>query len=237
MSTFVLVHGICHGGWCWDEVAASLRSHGHQVFTPTMPGVAERRHEASRSITIDTHVDELLELFRNEGLQDVILVGHSMGGVAITGVADRIPQLLRHLVYLDSMIVWDGRSPLDQGRRAAVTLVKMVSCLTSRGLFLPSPSPKTFGVLDPETARRVKSQLTPQPMGVLTAPVTLTNPVANGVPRTYVTSTSPIFTSTHLTRAWVRDQGWEVRELATGHDAMITAPAETADLLLELALA
>lgn len=235
MSTFVLVHGICHGGWCWDEVAASLRSQGHQVFTPTMPGVAERRHEASRSITIDTHVDELLDLFRKEGLEDVILVGHSMGGVAITGVADRIPDKLRHLVYLDSMIVWDGRSPLDQGRGVGVVLARMASWLTSRGLFLPSPSPKTFGILDQETARRVRSQLTPQPMGVLTAPVTLANPVANGVPRTYVTSTAPVFKPTHLTRAWVRDQGWEVRELATGHDAMITAPAETAALLLELA--
>ena len=200
-----------------------------------MPGVAERRHEASRSITIETHVSELLDLFRKEELEDVILVGHSMGGVAITGVADRIPDKLRHLVYLDSMIVWDGRSPLDQGNGISVALVKMVSWLTSRGLLLPTPSPKTFGIVDRETARRVKRQLTPQPMGVLTAPVPLTNPVANGVPRTYVTATSPVFKSTHLTRAWVRQQGWDVRELATGHDAMITAPAETAALLLELA--
>ena len=109
-KTFVLVHGAFHGGWCWRDVAQSLRAAGHTVFTPTQTGLGERRHLLSRDITLDTFVLDVVNVIESEELGDVILVGHSFGGITITAVADRLPERLRHLVYLDAGVVHSGAS-------------------------------------------------------------------------------------------------------------------------------
>jgi pimeloyl-ACP methyl ester carboxylesterase len=112
-TTFVLVHGGFHGGWCWSRVAPALRARGHTVFTPTQTGCGERSHLMSKSITLDTFVDDVANALRWEDLHDVVLVGHSFGGLAITGVADRMPQRIRQLIYLDSLIVQNGQCAFD----------------------------------------------------------------------------------------------------------------------------
>src|SRR5262245_47912163 len=109
-KTYVLVHGAWHGAWCWRDVAAALRAKGHHVTTPTQTGVGERSHLMSRDITLDTFVADIVNHIETEELSDVILVGHSFGGVSITGAADRIPSRLRHLVYLDGVILQDGHN-------------------------------------------------------------------------------------------------------------------------------
>ena len=106
-KTFVLVHGGFHGGWCWSQVANLLRARGHAVYTPT--GCGERSHLLSRSITLDTFVDDIANVLQWEDLHRVVLVGHSFGGIAITGVADRMPERLRQLVYLDAGSVTRSR--------------------------------------------------------------------------------------------------------------------------------
>src|ERR1700690_637004 len=112
-QTFVLVHGAWHGGWCWSRVADRLRAAGHQVFTPTQTGLGERKHLLSKDITLDTFTKDITNVIEAEELSNVVLVGHSFGGLAISGVADAIPERIRHLVYLDSLIVEGGKSPLD----------------------------------------------------------------------------------------------------------------------------
>src|SRR5947208_2776826 len=107
-KTYVLLHGAFHGAWCWRDVADRLRAAGHRVTTPTQTGLGERRHLLSAQITLDTFVEDLVEHLESEELEAAILVGHSFGGNAISGAADRVPGRIRHLVYLDAMILEDG---------------------------------------------------------------------------------------------------------------------------------
>src|SRR5260221_1599406 len=110
-QTFVLVHGAWHGGWCWSRVADRLRAAGHEVFTPTQTGLGERKHLLSKDITLDTFTGDIVNVIEVEELSSVVLVGHSFGGLAISGVADAMPDRIRHLVYLDSLMAEGGRSP------------------------------------------------------------------------------------------------------------------------------
>src|SRR5436309_5946121 len=109
-KTFVLVHGAWHGGWCWAKIAATLRSRGHTVLTPTQTGLGERSHLLSKSITMDTFVEDIVNVLKFEDLKDVTLVGHSFGGPPITGAADRVPERIRQLIYLDAAMLQGGQS-------------------------------------------------------------------------------------------------------------------------------
>ena len=110
MGNFVLVHGAWHGGWCWRDVAALLRAQGHTVFTPTMTGNGERLHQSHHGVTLETHIRDVVGVIEAEELNDVVLVGHSYGGMVITGVADRLPGRLAQLVYLDAFVPEHGDS-------------------------------------------------------------------------------------------------------------------------------
>jgi pimeloyl-ACP methyl ester carboxylesterase len=109
-KAFLLAHGSWHGGWCWKRVTDRLRGNGHLVYAPSYTGMGERTHLLNKEITIDTFVEDLVQVIQSEELTKVVLVGHSFGGVPITGVADRIPDRIAHLVYLDSVVVESGRS-------------------------------------------------------------------------------------------------------------------------------
>ena len=120
MANFVLVHGAWHGGWCYRETAAALRAAGHTVFTPTHTGVGERFHQSAENITLETHIRDVCGCIEWEELRDVILVGHSYGGMVITGVADRMSERIRSLVYLDAFIPGHGDSLIGLLSKALV---------------------------------------------------------------------------------------------------------------------
>src|SRR4030095_5416665 len=109
-KTFVLVHGAWHGGWCWSRVASILRGRGHIVLTPTQTGVGERSHLLSRSIDLDVFVADIVNVLQWEDLKDVVLVGHSFGGHATSGTADRVPERISQIVYLDAWILENGQT-------------------------------------------------------------------------------------------------------------------------------
>jgi len=108
MATFVLVHGAWHGSWCWKRVRRALQARGHEVFTPTLTGVGERSHLLSRHVNLDTHIGDVVNLIRWEELSDVVLCGHSYGGCVVSGVADRVPNPIGALVYLDAFLLEDS---------------------------------------------------------------------------------------------------------------------------------
>src|ERR1043165_8400945 len=112
-TAFVLVHGAWSGGWCYARVATLLRSRGHAVFTPTLTGQGERAHLLSGAINLSTHIADVLGVFRFERLENIVLAGHSYGGMVITGVADRIPERINALAYLDAFVPEDGQSLFD----------------------------------------------------------------------------------------------------------------------------
>lgn len=233
---FVLVHGAWHGGWCWRDVAGPLRAAGHTVFTPTLTGLGERAHLLRVDTGLSTCIDDISAVILSEELDDVVLVGHSFAGPAISGVADRMPERLRQLIYLDAIVVQHGQSALsvfspDVQRERRRTI-------DGEGLRMAIPEPARFGVLDPTQADWLRRRLTPHPLKAYTDPLQLRHPLGNGLRKTYVAVTDPWYAPLANIRDELRRQpDWEWRELAAGHDAMVTAPAALAQLLCECAAA
>ena len=232
-KTFVLVHGGFHGGWCWSEVAGLLRARGHAVHTPTQTGCGERSHLLSRSITLDTFVDDIANVLQWEDLHRVVLVGHSFGGIAITGVADRMPERLRLLVYLDALILENGQSAFGTRSKEAVQ-ARMKAAESSGGLSIEPLPPSAFGIRDAEQAKFVQARLTPHPLGTYTSALKLAHEVGHGVAAVYVRCTDPLFAGVESSHAWAKAHGMKTVDIQAAHDAMITAPERLADLLDEL---
>lgn len=235
---FVLIHGGFHGGWCWRLVAARLRALGHTVTHPTHTGMGERRHLLRPDLSLDTFVDDLVSHLETEELADVVLVGHSFGGLSISGAADRVPHLIRHLVYLDSLIVQPGQTPFG-ALPPEVVAQRRQSCIEFDGVRCFPPLPVTaFGIpSDHPHAAWVQRRLSPQPESVSLSPLNLANPVGNGLPRTYVACTQPQLAAVASSQAWVKSQpGWQWRELQGCHDVMITEPDQLSALLVEIPL-
>jgi pimeloyl-ACP methyl ester carboxylesterase len=239
MATFVLVHGAMHGGWCWQRVTPLLRAAGHEAYTPTLTGLGERAHLAHPGIDLNTHIQGVLGVLDYEDLDEVVLVGHSYGSAVVTGVADRLPGRIAHLVYLDGAEVGDGQAVLDffppEGREAR----RMQVAAEGDGWRLPPPDPAAYGVMDPEDAAWVRARLVPQPFQTFTQPLRLANPAGFVGLKTYIAcvAAAPAGWRDAMVERTRTEPGWRYHELATGHDAMITAPRALTDLLLEVARA
>ncbi len=233
--TYVLVHGAWHGGWCWRRVADRLRAAGQRVLAPTCTGLGERAHLLSPAVGLATFVEDVLGVLEAEELEDVVLVGHSFGGAPVTGVADRVPGRVRHLVYLDAVVLEDGRSALDLVPPELAAARVRAAEETSGGLTLPVPAPAAFGVTRPADVAWLERRLTPHPFRTYTDRLWLAGPAGGGLPRTYVACTSPAYAPLAAVRERVRrEAGWAWAELAAAHDAMVTAPAGLAELLLRI---
>ena len=236
-ATFVLVHGNWHGGWCWVRVADGLRAAGHRVLTPTQTGLGERRHLSSPALTVDSFVTDIANVIEAEELREVVLVGHSFAGIVISGVADRMADRLRRLVFLDAVILQAGQSLLDGLPPEAVAARRRAIADHEAG-GIPAPDPAAFGVTDGPDRDWLLRRLTPQPAHTHDSPLRLDHPLGNGLPCSYVSCTEPAMANIEPSRRQARAQpGWDRHELRTGHDAMVTAPAELARLLEEIACA
>jgi len=237
LKTFVLAHGGWHGGWCWKRVADRLRSKGHTVYTPSFTGLGDRAHLLSKDITIDTFVEDLVQVIESEELTNIVLVGHSFGGVPISGVADRLPDRIAHLVYLDSIVVEGGKSVFSYLPQAEVEARIKAAEKATNGLAVPVPEPlpQTWGLGkegDPDYDW-VRRRLSPHPLRTFTTPLTLRAPVGNGLPRTYVHSTQPSYPFSDASRQLVRSwSGWRWVDLAAPHDSIITHPDDVVAVLL-----
>jgi pimeloyl-ACP methyl ester carboxylesterase len=227
MATYVLVHGAWHGGWCWRPVAERLRAAGHEVHTPTLTGLGERAHLLAREVGLHTHVEDVVALFRFEGLSDAILVGHSYAGVVVSAVAERVPEQIGRLVYLDAVVARDGESVFD----TSPEFREKVMGSSTDGWTSPPFSAKWLGVTDPQDAAWVESRTTPMPLACFEEPVHLGRPEAAAIPRSYVFCTRWSFGET---AAACRAAGWDCHELDTGHDAMVTEPQGLTAILLSL---
>src|SRR5215217_4445865 len=158
MAVFVLVHGGWHGGWCWRKLLPHLVAAGHTAFTPTLTGLGERAHLLSPAIRLETHIQDVLGVMAFEDLRDVVLVGHSMAGTVITGVAGRAADRLGHLVYLDASVPRDGESDVDcvrPGERAWLEGRAAVD-----GWAIAPPVAEPFGITDEADAAWVAGHLT-----------------------------------------------------------------------------
>jgi pimeloyl-ACP methyl ester carboxylesterase len=233
-STFVLVHGAAHGGWCWRRVADRLSAAGHRVYTPTLTGLGARAHLLSPHIGLDTAVQDVVGVLEYEELNGVVLVGHSFGATVVCGVAARARGHLSALVLLDGLLAQPGSSimdGLDPGTAAARLAATEVTAGTRT---LPPLDLPAIGVTEQEDAAWLRRRLTPHPVRTYTEPLPVEPPLDAGLPCTYVACTEPPYPPVAHSAAMARDEPrWHYRELSTGHDAMITAPAEVAAILLQ----
>ncbi|WP_338596322.1 alpha/beta hydrolase [Saccharopolyspora sp. SCSIO 74807] len=231
MSTYVLVHGAAHGGWCYRRVARILRAAGHDVHAPTLTGLGERAHLLGPDVDLDLHVQDVLAVLRTEDLFDVVLAGHSYGGMVVTGVADRAPERIRHLVYLDAATPVHGEAIIDL---APVAIREHTQVVDGVELvhFPDTGSSPIFGVTDPEDAAWVRSKLTPHPYRCFEQPLLLTNEAAlNAIPQTQIVCSSALHGRDPARLATARAAG-RLWEIDTGHDLMITEPELVADMLM-----
>lgn len=229
---FVLVHGAWHGGWCWQKVSEKLRTEGDMVYTPTSSGQGEHKNTLNKDIDLNTHIEDIVNLIVMEDLHHVILVGHSYAGAVIAGVADRIPERLAKLVYLDALIVENGQSLFDVSPKDSRDHFTMTAMDFDKGLSIPSPPSTWFGVTDSVDIHWTNNRLTSQPYKTFTQSLVLKNPYGNNIPLIYIACTKPELTVLEQFAAKAKnDKAWKYYELKTGHDAMISMPAKLAALL------
>jgi len=232
---FVLVHGAFHGGWCWQKVSKQLRANGDVVYTPTLSGLGEHKNTLNSTIDLNTHIMDIVNLILSEDLHNVILVGHSYAGAVIAGVADRIPERLSKLVFLDAMLMKNGQSALDVSPKDIRGNFINSAMQFDKGLSLPFMSAEIFGVTDLDDAKWVNERLTNQPFRTFTQPLVLKHPYGNQLPLTYIACTNPELRAIQLFADEAKaSKDWKYLELKTGHDAMITVPAELAKMLESL---
>lgn len=242
-STFLLVHGAWHGGWCWRDVRAALEGAGHRTIAPTLSGLGERAHLMSPEIGLATHIEDILAVIRFEDLSNFVLVGHSYGGMVITGVADAMRDRVSHIVYLDAARPMHGQSMISQGPDRPVAVIEQTEAalrgLAPDGVAMNAFPPEILGIpVDHPSYDWVAERLTPHPLKTWLDPIALENSGSDGLARSYIHCTDPVLPNSSF--PWhaaetEADPSWHYRALATGHDAMVTAPRETAALLSEAA--
>ncbi|MBL7488343.1 alpha/beta hydrolase [Frankia sp. AgB1.9] len=237
MATYVLVHGGGHGGWCYQPVARLLRAAGHEVYAPTLTGLGERAHLVGPHVDLHLHIQDVVALLHHENLRDVILVGHSYGGMVITGIADRAADRVGRLVYLDAANPVNGQSlvdvagPIIQATRPTGKVVDGVELV-----LIPFPEAGAFyGVTDPGDLAWMDERLTPHPWRCFEQPLALTNETALwAIPQYHIVCTSTLATRDPELMGKARAAG-RLWDIDTGHDLMITEPRAVADALQEVA--
>ena len=251
-SPVVLVPGACLGGWAWREVAARLRALGHEAFPVTLTGLGDRVHLASREVDLETHIADVLGILDYEDLRDAVLVGHSYAGVVVTGAADRRPERLSAVVYLDCSPLPDGLALADVQAPEQRDLQRAAVERGGDGWRWPVPDRETLaqgifgstaGLEDVHFAA-IEQRGTPQPYATFTTPLRLTHARPPGVRRAAIFCTESGITVAAIRTlleqgdpraALFGDPDWDLRELATGHWAMFSAPEQVAEALHDIA--
>ncbi len=245
MANFVLVHGAWHGAWCWRRVTDALARGGHRAHAVTLTGLGERAHLLSSTITLQTHIDDVLNAIAAEEMDDAVLAAHSYAGMLGTAVADRLSGRLKHLVYVDAVVPRPGES--WSSTHASTTREARLAAAQASPLYsFPPPDPAVFGLADADY-EWVRRRQTPHPGHTYTAPLDFDPRRVAAVPRTFVNCTKPTLATIDAIRPRVVDPkfwdgawlggggGSRVVELATGHDPMISAPEALTRVLLDCA--
>ncbi len=233
MTTFLLLHGAWHGGWCWGRVAPVLRAAGHEVYTPTFTGVSDRAHLLSPAVDLSTHIEDVVRLIDAEGITDAVLVGHSYAGMVISGVAEKRPEALRLRVHLDAFVPMNGEAAIDLLPEGPAQHYREAVAGPGFGWLIPPRSLEVLGVTDSADLDWLTPRLTPHPWATYAEGAVLAEAEA-GVPGVFIECTDwmRVFRS-QADRA--RARGWQVFELQTGHEAMVTAPDALAGMLAKVA--
>jgi pimeloyl-ACP methyl ester carboxylesterase len=236
MATFVIVHGGWGGGWEWTPVARLLRERGHEVFTPTLTGLGERAHLRT-DVGLSDHITDVTAVFRFEELRDVVLCGHSYGGMVVSGVADRLPDAVRQIVYLDAFVPRHAESIVDLVSEEFRRFILELQHAGSATMPVPEEMMPPKGLIPEETRTRYVERLLPHPLRTSTEPISLSGAVER-LPRAFVRCTGGEHTDPEPEMARyaerARADGWPYREIPTPHDLHLYDPEGTAGILHDL---
>jgi pimeloyl-ACP methyl ester carboxylesterase len=231
MSEFVLVHGSYHGGWVWEAVAADLRDAGYEVHAPTMTGLGERSHLIAPYIGLSVHIEDIVRTLECRDLTDVVLVGHSYGGLVITGVAEACAERLVRLVYLDGFVPEDGESAWDIAPDAQEAWEARMAATGTEWLVLPPDPADKYGETG-SLADWHREQLTPMSMWTHEEPIRLPENRAAELPRSYIECTE-YRTFRHMGEK-ARDGEFDYHRLETHHNPILYMPELVSERLLSI---
>ena len=234
MATFVVAHGAWSAGWAWKKMRPLLRERGHELYTPTYTGLGERAHLASPDVGLDTHIRDVCGVLTMEDLRNVVLIGHSYGGMVATGVADRESERIKHVIYLDAFVPRDGQSIGDLQPPGVRDAMRAAAERDGDGWLVP-PNPPPPDTSDEDRAWMAPRRL-PQPLKALDEPIRLTGAV-DRLPRTYIYCTRPMPGDgfRQFAQRARTETGWQYRESDSSHNPHVTAPDALAALLDEIA--
>jgi pimeloyl-ACP methyl ester carboxylesterase len=241
MANFLLVHGAWHGAWCWQRVLPGLVRAGHRAHALTLTGVGERAHLLHPGIDLETHILDVMAAMDAEEMSDVVLVVHSYAGMLGTAVADRRPERLSHLVYLDAVLPKPGES-WSSTHASTTRNARIAAAQAHPQRAFPAPDPTVFGLSDADHAW-VQRRQTPHPGGPYTQVLDFDPQRVASVPRTFINCIAPPLGTIDVSRlrmvdpkfwdgAWL--PGSRVLEMQTGHDPMVSDPQTLLKLLLTL---
>ena len=231
MTAFVLVHGAWHGGWCWQRLAPLLAQGGHAVYAPTLTGLGERAHLRACVLDLETHVEDVVGVIESEDLIDVVLVGHSLGGIKVLAIAERIADRVIHLVNVDGMIPTSGQSIKDMLPGVWESSRDRAIEAGDEG-WVPPPDDWDFG-LSRADYQWARPRLSPDPIKTWETPIVFTPERAGRVPGLFVHCTSGLSPDELVAeQETCRKHGWRYEALPASHDAMISAPEQLASVLL-----
>jgi pimeloyl-ACP methyl ester carboxylesterase len=232
-KTFVLVHGAWHGGWCWRRVSDLLERRGHKVFTPTMTGLGERSHLIDPKVNLATHVTDIVNVIKWEGLGDIVLVGHSYGGAIISGVAEQVGDTIGSLVFLDAFVPENGDS---LATKASQPVREAIAALVEKGETAMKPVPAAVFRVNEKDRAWVDAMCTPHPLATLTDKIALTGARERVAKKAYIRAkgypSAPFDGAQERLKA---DAAWRVHEMPCGHDAMVDMPDRLTEILIEVA--
>jgi pimeloyl-ACP methyl ester carboxylesterase len=231
--TFVLVHGAWHGGWCWRRVADRLRAAEHAVYTPTLTGLGERSHLIAPRVGLTTHIADIVNVIAWEGLDDIVLCGHSYGGMVIAGAAEHCFDKIRSIVFLDAFLPRNGDALIDLVPPAAQQSMREHS--KAGETTMPPRSAEAFGVNEADRAW-VDRLCVPQPAAAMTEKLALTGAYERVPRKTYIRAAGYPNVAFDAAYARVRADGsWRTDEIACGHDVMVDRPDWLAERLIAAA--
>ncbi len=232
MATFVVAHGAWSAGWAWKKMHPLMRAAGHELWTPTCTGLGERVHLAHADVSLDTHIQDILAVLETEDLNDVILIGHSYGGMVATGVADRARARIAKLVYLDAFAPADGQSVFDLVPPDIAAKMRAGAQASESGYGIPAnPMPSDTS---PEDQAWATPRRRPQPLQAFATKLTLS--AEPSMPRYYIyAKRTGIGDTFGRFYARAKRESWRTYEIEASHNPHITNPEGLLAILNEIA--
>ncbi len=239
MSTFVLVHGGCHGAWCWYRLVPLLEAAGHRVITPDMPGHGIDRTPL-KGLTQYDYADTVESVLRSLD-EPAVLVGHSMGGMTVSLVAERCPELIDTLIYLAATVLSGGYSMMTDPAQAANTAALSMAMLpdVENDALIADPvatAPYFYSGCDPADIALAARLLSPEPLGAFATPIDVTDSRYGSVRRAGVVTLEDRMLPADMQRTMYAEDGiTDIVTLPTGHSPFFAAPDSLAAALQRLA--